>query len=531
MKRLFAGITTVIAATLTLVSCQEPSLSQEDVLMAMDSLETKLEWLEYRLPLEQWSLESTGRTDSLELYTELFQEVLSRNSLRDLLTKGENLLTDEVDRRRHNLLLRTLLWHQVEGSPAVRALRDSIIGPGRDRSRRPVGTMRAAYLFDGLWSANASQTLREQSFVAHFASLENLAAGVGQMIRGRNQAARRLGYSNFLSVAFGADNIKAEDMLQFVARLETATDAAYASLLDELERRESVGTLELWDVSVSYTSLLTQISGRLNSETTLPIVAATLDAAGFGLDTLPLYYDLQPAKGDRSGAQSFLISPGREARILLRDGGGLPAIQNALAVTAGALSFLGRDETNIPLFARYTDHAWEEGMAALFGTLVGDSTWLVAEGELPAQDAARLHRLAAEQNLLALRLALTDFMFEYEAYKNPQRDLDRLYWDLFERYVKLPRHDGLFVWAGRPELITSPFDIRDALLGQIIRSQTLEYFSSRYGTIVNNSELRSFLGQSYFRFGGRYPWPQLLEHGTGQPLKADFLANAIVTAL
>lgn len=514
---------------ITLTSCQEPSLSEGEVLASMDTLESKLEWLEYRLPMEQWRFDAVGRADSLDHYKKLQHEVFGNDSLRGLIFSGKNLLTEEVDRRRHDLLLRKLLWYSVEGSARVRGLRDSIIGPGRNLRHRPAGTMRASYLLDGSWSSNGSQTLREQTFLAHFTSLDELSAGIGQIIRARNQAARRMGYSNFLSVAFGADNVKAEDMLQMVSHLESSTSAAYTSLLDELERRENVGALQVWDLGVSYASILSRINGKYPSEAMLSTLAASLDAIGFGLDTLPLYFDLRIADGLPPGARSYNVNVGREARIMLTAQADLSAIQDALAISAGALSFLGRDKTTTPLFARLTDPAWDEGMAALLGAFVYDSSWLAGHGGLSQEDAGQLKRLAAEQSLLELRLAITDFMFEYEAYKNPQRNLDRLWWDLFERYVKLPRHDGLFVWAQRPELVTKPFDIRDALLGQIIRCQTEEYFRGRYGTIVDNPEMRAFLQQSYFRFGGRYQWPQLLEHGTGQPLKPDFLVTSVIS--
>jgi hypothetical protein len=115
-------------------------------------------------------------------------------------------------------------------------------------------------------------------------------------------------------------------------------------------------------------------------------------------------------------------------------------------------------------------------------------------------------------------------MFEYEAYRSPNRDLNSLYWNLFEKFTDMPRHDDLTPWAAREELVSKPLDSHSRLLARIIAVQTKSYLEDNYGSIVGNPEIKSFLVQNIFRFGNRYPWQELLERGTGEPLSPAYLA-------
>jgi hypothetical protein len=128
-----------------------------------------------------------------------------------------------------------------------------------------------------------------------------------------------------------------------------------------------------------------------------------------------------------------------------------------------------------------------------------------------------------ERSIVLLRLQLVDLMFEYEGYKNPHRDLNELYWGLFERYMLLPRHDDIKPWAATIELIDRPLALHNDLLGRIIAAQTLAYLRRTSGVVVGNAETRSFLVQNYFRFGSRYDWRELLQRGTGESLNPKYL--------
>ena len=131
------------------------------------------------------------------------------------------------------------------------------------------------------------------------------------------------------------------------------------------------------------------------------------------------------------------------------------------------------------------------------------------------------------RRVIELRLTLVRLQFEYEAYFNSGRDLNKLYWDLFEEYMLLPRHDELLPWATTIEYVVEPALSHTFLLGDIISAQTLAYLERVSGSVLDNTETKAFLVQNYFRFGSRFRWQDLLERGTGEPLNVHHLINAM----
>jgi peptidyl-dipeptidase A len=118
-------------------------------------------------------------------------------------------------------------------------------------------------------------------------------------------------------------------------------------------------------------------------------------------------------------------------------------------------------------------------------------------------------------------------MFEYEAYLNPNRELNRLYWDLFEQYMLLPRHEDVRPWASLIYYTTHPVYLQNYLYADMIAAQTIDALEDMYGEIVGNESFSSFLNQNYFRFGGRYEWRDLLERGTGERLNPEHLIRRL----
>ena len=72
MRLTLPGTCVIGLVLMMMVSCQQQEpISKEQVLLALDSLEHKFEWLDYRIARERWDLYTTGRADSLEFYQEL----------------------------------------------------------------------------------------------------------------------------------------------------------------------------------------------------------------------------------------------------------------------------------------------------------------------------------------------------------------------------------------------------------------------------------------------------------------------------
>ena len=165
----------------------------------------------------------------------------------------------------------------------------------------------------------------------------------------------------------------------------------------------------------------------------------------------------------------------------------------------------------------------ESGISQLIAHLSCDSTWLrqhvgVSEAAMRNFAAANRHRV-----IIGLRLMLLRAAFEYEAYRRTAGDINKLYWDLFEKYLMLPRHEDLKPWALDADYVARPLQSQYDLLGAVVAGQTLAYFNAMQGGMSDNPETRSYLVHNYFRHGSRYAWTDLLERGTGERPNPGYL--------
>jgi peptidyl-dipeptidase A len=63
--------------------------------------------------------------------------------------------------------------------------------------------------------------------------------------------------------------------------------------------------------------------------------------------------------------------------------------------------------------------------------------------------------------------------FERALYVDPEQDLNRLWWDLVERYQRVPRPDGRDEpdWASKIHIVSAPVYYHNYMLGELFASQ------------------------------------------------------------
>src|SRR3990167_4266654 len=112
--------------------------------------------------------------------------------------------------------------------------------------------------------------------------------------------------------------------------------------------------------------------------------------------------------------------------------------------------------------------------------------------------------------------------FESELYRNPNQDLNLLWWQLVEKYQKIaaPKNrEGQFDWAAKYHLGLAPVYYFSYLLGELFASAIQETLSTRTKTAsLTSKEVGGFLNEKLFKPGNRMNWSDLVVHVTGKPL-------------
>jgi len=503
MSKIVNIITISVFTLLILFSCQKEQIKKEDIASTLDSLEYKLNWLEYRLNLESWQLQTTGISDSLEFYQQLYKNVFSNDKTRNVLRNGEDFLKKEIDKRRLAVIYGNFLIEKIEGNPTIVELRDSLTN---------------LYITH---PKNVSKLNRESEFRTFYSIGDKLSDGIANLINLRNQQARNLGYNNYLSMLFRIKNIDERQFLSRLRHLDSLSDEPYRNILAATKTKLNIDEPEIWDIDYAYVDINRQIDNYFPVDSQLKYIKRSLKEVGFNIDNLPIYFDINNNFTKQPYARVFNIDVPYDIRIWANLDNGLYGTQVLFNAISDAIYLTHINPDNTP-YTILIDSSWQQGMAQILTSFTNEKEWYTQYAHIPAQLANHFLTAQKEQEIINLRKTLLRAHFEYEAYTNSNRNLNKLYWNLFEKYMLLPPHKDVKIWASDKNLITHPLYWQNYLKAKMIATQSVNYMNKNYGSLINNKMTKSFLIQNYYRFGGRYDWHELLKRGTEEELKPDY---------
>jgi len=211
------------------------------------------------------------------------------------------------------------------------------------------------------------------------------------------------------------------------------------------------------------------------------------------------------------------VSPPKDIRILNRVQNGFAGMHSLLNQTGISLysAYIAQER---PLYNYAADTTWQMAMGEIISAMANDSAWLYDVASMPVGFISQFKQAKIEQELIIIRELLANINFIYEAHINPDRDLNLLYWELYQKFTGLPRHEDMIIWSTVPELTSDPMLLVRKLAAKTIAAQSVNYMTTYFGPLINNHNTSSFLVQNYFRFGSRYAWSELLQRGTGEKL-------------
>jgi peptidyl-dipeptidase A len=195
----------------------------------------------------------------------------------------------------------------------------------------------------------------------------------------------------------------------------------------------------------------------------------------------------------------------------------------------------GIDRTELPFDLRDDPQGFlNEGFAMFCEQPTTDPGWLSTMVGVPADEARELGpRLATQDraSLLAfVRWCLTIVNFERHFYADPSQDLNKLWWDLEERYQHVPRPEGRDApdWASKLHVATAPVYYHKYLYGRLFSAQlTRKMNADLGGWWQGRPGSGDYIRHELFKPGARYPWPELVQRVTGRPLGVEALAEAV----
>jgi len=193
---------------------------------------------------------------------------------------------------------------------------------------------------------------------------------------------------------------------------------------------------------------------------------------------------------------------------------------------------------DVPYVLRVESHALTtEGLAMMFERLGDEPRWLAEMGvQVPDAEkfALQMRKLNRNRLLIFSRWCQVMFRFEMGLYDNPEQDLNRLWWDLVEKYQELKRPEGRNQpdYATKIHIVSSPVYYQSYMLGQLFASQVhhaiareVLHVEPREAVYVGHPAVGRFLQQRVFTPAATMNWNDLTRHATGEELSSKAFAE------
>jgi peptidyl-dipeptidase A len=179
-----------------------------------------------------------------------------------------------------------------------------------------------------------------------------------------------------------------------------------------------------------------------------------------------------------------------------------------------------------------------EGVAMMFERFSKQRTFLEKMG-LPVENAAAFDEAAAKvqrnQLLIFSRWCQVMLRFEKSMYEDPEQDLNKLWWDLVEKYQMVRRPEGRDApdYASKIHIVSAPVYYHNYMMGQLFASQlhhaiAREVFKGADPrTVLYNGrpEVGAFMREKVFVPGRTLDWDGLTEFATGERLNPKAFAE------
>jgi peptidyl-dipeptidase A len=365
----------------------------------------------------------------------------------------------------------------------------------------------------------------------------------------RNEAAVKLGFPNFHALQLYLNEQEPDKILALFDELDSLTRAPFLKAKAEIDERLAasykipVNELRPWHYHDPFFQEAPSVfEADLDSEyAKVDILKLCRDFyAGIGLpiDDVIARSDLYEKKGKSPHAFCQDIDRQGDVRVL----GNIVPNENWMSTMLHELGHSVYSSKNIPASLPYplrmeSHILTTEGVAMLFQKFSKSADWLQAMG-VTLKDPTAFNetgrKLTRVELLVFSRWAQVMFRFEKALYENPQQDLNKLWWDLVEKYQGLTRPEGRNEpdYASKIHLVVAPAYYHNYLMGQLFASQVHHTVSKDVlkqkpgdAIYVGNKKVGDYFKAKIFVPGKTLSWNELTRFATGQPLNAKSFAE------
>ena len=501
--------------------------------------------------LAAWELQTTSSEAAKERTAQLSAQVAKVYADADeyafLKALPASELSSPLLARQHTLLLNSYLAFQMEESVI-----EEMIGLEVDIEEQ-FNTHRAAVngepvsdnAIDDILIHSNDSALRRETWIASKTVGSIVADKVRHLARLRNREAHRLGFSSYYAMSMQLQELDETRLFAILDDLKTQSDpiwSAYKAQLDtDIATRFHIApdAVRPWH----YANRFFQDPGpgeadldRFFKDKNLEALTAEFyTQIGLPVNDLLKIADLYEREGKCQHAFCMDVDHQGDVRVLCNCRPNERWMGTMLHEFGHAVYDKFTD-ADLPFLLREPAHIMTTEAIALFmGRLTKNADWLHRyagvsreEAEGIASDARREMR---DHLLVFMRWCFVMAHFERELYRDPEQDLDVLWWGLVETFQNITcppdaRQPGM--WASKIHLASSPVYYHNYLLGEMLASQLLHHLQTVVlaggspDALISSPKVGTYMQEQLFKPGAIRAWEGWLEHATGEPLNPRY---------
>lgn len=369
-----------------------------------------------------------------------------------------------------------------------------------------------------------------------------------ELVKHRNLIASKLGFSNYHEMSLKLSDQDPEDVTAILDELDNLTRDIFIQLKKDIDehfsKRYRIKTSELrpWHYQNRYFQEAPDIypvdlDKYYASNDPVKLAATFYAGIGLNVDAILAKSDLYEKPGKNQHA--FCIDIDREGDVrtldnIRPDSYWMNTILHELG--HGVYSYYNDRELTFTL--RDAAHTFTtEAIANMFGRLAKNPEWMHKMGIIDDKEAAKItencHKSLRLEMLVFSRWVQVMYHFEKSMYENPDQDLNKLWWDMVEKYqmIQKPEKRNMPDWATKIHVALYPCYYHNYILGELLASQLYNYIGANITdnlSLVGEKAVGEYLKEKIFMPGMKYHWNEMIEKATGEKLTAKYYAKQFV---
>jgi peptidyl-dipeptidase A len=376
-------------------------------------------------------------------------------------------------------------------------------------------------------------------------------ADLKELVKLRNEAAKHLGYKNYHALKLYVNEQNGDELLKLFDQLDELTRGPFVELKKEIDAKLAAdyripeNELRPWHYQDPFFQeppnvFAADLDEPFRHTDLNKMVLNFYDGIGLPVENVLAHSDLTPAQGKSQHAFCIDINRKGDVRVLAN-----VDKDNYWATTLlheFGHSVYSTNNNDIPQYVPYSlrtsSHILtDEGVAMMFERLSKRGEFLkqmkIKVNDLAAYDAAGAKATRARL-LIFSRWCQVMLRFEKSMYEDPSQDLNKLWWDLIEKYQMLKRPEGRNApdYAAKIHIVTDPVYYHNYMMGELFASQVHHaiardvYKGADPDTVVyvGNKGVGEFMKRRVFEKGATLSWNELTKEATGETLNPKAFA-------